>query len=250
MLGHRLRAIHVVVILGLLGADAQGVDAVGIERVVEEEAVLAGVLEHLLVAEVVEEIDQALGRDVGLVQRGRGRLVGRGFLDPRIGEGGQGGEVVGTVEQAAGGVGRSGHGGEDAQAHGQKIGGQGRLVGALARGVAAGDVAGFVGDDPQHLVGVLGRLEEAGVQEDRLPAHDEGVDLLVADQDDMDVVGVEPGRAPHRLALLVDPVLDLGVADDRDAGALGRGHAGRQEAGQEGKGGHGPKPALLTPPGP
>ncbi len=171
---------------------------------------------------------------MGLVQEGGGRLVGGGLLGAAIAEIGQGGEIVGAVEQAACCFRRSGGGGQNAQAHGQQIGGQGRLAAYVARHVAAGDVAGFVGDDPDQLVGVLGLLDQAGIDIDGQAAGGEGVDVLVADQHHVDVLGVQPRGFPDGQAVLVHDLLDLRVADDRDV--LGVGEAGRQ-AGRQGANG-------------
>ena len=112
MLGQRLGRIHHIVVGRLLGPYVQGVDPVRAQRVVVEEAVLAGIGEHFLVAEVVEEIDEAAGGHVRLFQEGGGRLVGGGLLGARIAVIGEGGEVVGAEQQSASRFRRTGRGGQ------------------------------------------------------------------------------------------------------------------------------------------
>jgi hypothetical protein len=83
----------------------------------------------------------------------------------------------------------------------------------LAREVAAGDVAGFVGDDADHLVGGLGLGQQAGVDEDLHPVGDEGVDALVVDDVDLHRRGIEAGGGEDRIGIGPQGCLDLGVAD-------------------------------------
>ena len=85
--------------------------------------------------------------------------------------------------------------------------------------VAAGDVAELVRDHALHLVGIVGRGDQAGMDVDDLAAGDEGVDLAVVDQDDLDVLGLKPGRLDQRPRDVAQQRLGLGVAQDR----LGRG---------------------------
>ena len=51
----------------------------------------------------------------------------------------------------------------------------------------AGDVAQFVCDHPLHFVGGAGRFDQPGVDIDRLPARDEGVDAGIADEHKLDI---------------------------------------------------------------
>ena len=58
---------------------------------------------------------------------------------------------------------------------------------------------------------------------DDLAAGDEGVDLAVVEQDDLDVLGLQPGRLDQRPRHVAQQRLGLGVAQDRlGAGRLGR----------------------------
>ena len=81
--------------------------------------------------------------------------------------------------------------------------------------VAAGDVAELVGDHALDLVGVVGGGDQAGMDVDDLAAGDEGVDRLVVDEDDLDVLGPEPGRLDERPRHVAEQRLGLGVAQDR-----------------------------------
>ena len=51
----------------------------------------------------------------------------------------------------------------------------------------------------------------------RRPSIDEGVERAVVDDDDLDVLLGEPGRLQDRLRVVAQQLLDLGVADDRQA---------------------------------
>ncbi len=79
------RVLHVPVGLRA-GPHRQGFDPVVAQRVVDEVGVLLGVGEDLLVAERIEEIDQALTGIAGLLEIGDRRLVSLRFLHPRIGQ--------------------------------------------------------------------------------------------------------------------------------------------------------------------
>ena len=63
---------------------------------------------------------------------------------------------------------------------------------------------------------------------DDLAAGDEGVDLAVVDQDDLDVLGLQPGRLDQRPRDVAQQRLGLGVAQDR----LGRGRLRRDREAQ------------------
>ena len=71
---------------------------------------------------------------------------------------------------------------------------------AHARQMAAGDVAGLVGEHADHFVGRLGLRQKPGMDEDALAAGDERVDARIVDQIDVHRAGIEPGRLEDRLA--------------------------------------------------
>ncbi len=101
-----------------------------------------------------------------------------------------------------------------------------RLDGAVlelllrAREMAAGDVAGFVRDHADHLVGRLGLGQQAGMDEDLHAVGDEGVDALVVDDVDLDREGIEAGRGEDRIGIGAQGRLDLGIADQAGAARL------------------------------
>ena len=81
--------------------------------------------------------------------------------------------------------------------------------------MAAGDVAELVRDHALHLVGIVGRGDQARMDVDDLAAGDEGVDLGIADQHDLDVLRLQPGRLDQRPRHVAEQRLGLGVAQDR-----------------------------------
>ncbi len=91
---------------------------------------------------------------------------------------------------------------------------RGKLL-AQPRQVAAGDVAGLVGQHADHLVRRLGVHQRAGIDEDALGVDDEGVERAIVDDGDLDVLLGEAGGAQDRLRVVAQQLLDLGVANDR-----------------------------------
>ena len=93
-------------------------------------------------------------------------------------------------------------------------------LGALADAddVSAGDMAQFVRDHALQLIGIVGRGQQAAVDIDDLPAGDEGVDLGIVDQHDLDVGGVEPGGLDQRARHVAEQQFGLAVAQDRLGG--------------------------------
>ena len=65
---------------------------------------------------------------------------------------------------------------------------------AAADGIAGDDVAELVRDHALQLVDIVGRLDQARLDVDRLAGRDEGVDLGIVEQDDLDAVRVEARR--------------------------------------------------------
>ena len=57
--------------------------------------------------------------------------------------------------------------------------------------MTAGDMAEFVGHDADELFRGFCFLNQAGIEEDVCAARDEGVDLAVLDEDDVDAVLVD-----------------------------------------------------------
>ena len=69
-----------------------------------------------------------------------------------------------------------------------------------------------MGDDALKLVGVVGFQNQAGV-ETHDPRGREGVHLLRADQQDIDVLRVDAGSPEDGLGIAEQYLLNLGVAD-------------------------------------
>ncbi len=91
---------------------------------------------------------------------------------------------------------------------------------ALARQMAARDMAGFVSQHADHLVRRLGFDQRADVDENLLPVGDEGVEAAVADQNDLRGARIDPGRAEDRSGIVAHELLDLRIADDLHARRL------------------------------
>ena len=75
-----------------------------------------------------------------------------------------------------------------------------RCPGRCGSSIAGDHVAKLVGDDALELVHIVGRLEQARLDIDRLAGGDEGVDLGIVEQDDVDAVRVEAGGDDQRRA--------------------------------------------------
>jgi hypothetical protein len=73
--------------------------------------------------------------------------------------------------------------------------------------------------------------QRAAIDENATPVGDEGVERTVVDDDDPNVLLRETCRPQQRLGVLLEQLLDLGVADDRRAAPLcACGHARAGEA--------------------
>jgi hypothetical protein len=81
--------------------------------------------------------------------------------------------------------------------------------------VAVGDVAELVRDDALDFIGVVGGLDESGVDVDGLAAGDERVDRIVVDQDDFYVAGREASCLDERVGHLREHGFGFGVAENR-----------------------------------
>ena len=108
--------------------------------------------------------------------------------------------------------------------------------------MAAGDVARFVGDDADHLVGSIGLHQGARVYEHVPAIEHEGVEGIILNDAHLDAPGTEPRRLENRLGVVVEDVLDLSVANEGQV--LRRRRDGRCQEPGDGKpaqeGGSGP----------
>ena len=83
----------------LIDPRRQGLDAIVGEGVIAEEGELLLVVEHFLVSEIIEEIDQAPARHAGPLEIGDRRLIRPRLLLARIAEGRDLGEIAGRIDQ-------------------------------------------------------------------------------------------------------------------------------------------------------
>ncbi len=97
----------------------------------------------------------------------------------------------------------------------------------------------LVGDDADDLVGDLGLRESARMHVDAAPVDHEGVEGLIVDDAHRHAPAAEAGRLEDRLRVVVEEVLDLGVANERQAlrqrsrDALKCSHGERHQRGPE-----------------
>ncbi len=104
---------------------------------------------------------------------------------------------------------------------------------AQAGEMAAGDMAGLVGHDADELVGAAAVENGAGIDEDAAAIGDEGVEGAAVDDDDVGLAAADIGDAEQRPGIVAQQILDLGVADDRQAARhLRARRRNRQQAGQ------------------
>ena len=202
------------------------------------EGVLLGVGDVLLLREALERHQHAAARLLGGIEERQARLVGGRFLLAALGHKRAHDDLVAAVHDALAGVAElvgvaaAGDAARNHEADAEDLREQGaRLIlgDARAQGghVAAGDVARFVGDHADHLVGRLRLHQRAGVDEDVAPVEHEGVEGIVLHDADLDAPGAQTGRAEDRLRVVGEQVLDLGVADQRQP-LRGGGHGSAQ----------------------
>ncbi len=197
-------------------------DALRRQRMGREVRIAPVELHALFLLQHAQEFDRAFGRLAGALQKGDARLVRRVLLGLRvlqerqqrtgsIGGAGARCRTASAGAAARGGGSRHGAAGQD---HLEDL--QRREAAQLllhARQMAAGDVAAFMRQHADQLVGRLGAHDQAGVDEDALAARHEGVERIVLDDHDLDRVGIETGGLPDRHHHGADVVLDFGVAD-------------------------------------
>ena len=190
---------------------------------VREEGAPAAADAQVLVLQDLEERDQTLGRAAGIGEIGHGGLV-RGLLlgpgegqDAALRHGGTTGDDGGPhLRRTGDGGGRPQHGTQETLHRGPLAGGDG------AAQMAARYVAGLVRDHARQLVRVLGPGQQPGVEEQVLAAGDEGVEGVVAQNDDVDGVRLEPGGAEDRVG---DPRIVSSISASRITVAARAGQA-------------------------
>uniref|UniRef100_A0A0N4ZJ07 Transcriptional regulator n=1 Tax=Parastrongyloides trichosuri TaxID=131310 RepID=A0A0N4ZJ07_PARTI len=222
VLSHALVAVALVVMGGRLDRWSQGLDPLRGQGVAAEIGIAALIREDFLGAEILEELDHAAPGFPGAFQGAGAGDVGLALLALHVTQGAERAEVLAGGQKRRARVRRAGDRGQGAQRHGHDHRLHPGVLGAVAQGVAVLDVPGLVGDHAQKLVGVLGPQNQAGVQPHDSPARGEGVQVVVVDQQDLDLVRVQAHGVEHGLGPLMDDALDLGVPDQ----ALGLGRGG------------------------
>ena len=172
----------------------------------------------------------------GPIQIGQARLVGRLLLaagkahEPALRIGLAAGDDRRPDPRVAGR-----HAGRHAQEGREDHLGRGALRGqGNPAQMAARDVPDLVRDHAGQLARVLRAHQEAGVEEQVHAAGDEGVQLIVLDDVDLDRIAPQSGRLKDRPGQLAQGVLDLGVADQANlSGRLRRHRRERQRRHQE-----------------
>jgi hypothetical protein len=83
--------------------------------------------------------------------------------------------------------------------------------------MATDNVAGLVGKHADDLIWRLCFHQRAGVDENVMRVHHESVERPLVDNDDVDVLIAEACHLEDRLGVVAQQLLDLGVANDRQA---------------------------------
>ena len=92
----------------------------------------------------------------------------------------------------------------------------GRVFHASAQ-MSAGQMAGFVRKHADHFVRRLGVEQCAGIDENVAAVHHKGIEGAVVEHDDLDVLLRKTGGLEDRRCVIAHQLLDLGVADQRQA---------------------------------
>ncbi len=209
---------------------AQAGDAICGHGMAAHERILVGGGNVFLLGEVLEGLEHAPAGLPGGLQELDACLVGGRFLRAALAQQRAHDHLVAAHHHAAaepGDLARvivaggcpTDHQADAQHGHQQRLGLVARDAVAQRRHVPAGDVAGLVRDHADDLVGRLGLQDGAGVQEHVEAVDHERVEALVADDAHGDVAA-EPCRLEDRPRVVLQQVLDLGVADEGNA--LGR----------------------------
>ncbi len=175
---------------------------------------------------------------MGRVEEGDGGLVGRGLLVLPVGKhhahrgvgAAEGGAHAKLTDIAGAGHGTRGHGGEADDLHHQRGGLRFRYLRPQPRQMAAFDVAAFVRDHADQLIGRLCIHDRAGMHEHVVAVDDEGVEGAVVDDVDIDVLRAEPGGFKDRLRIGPQQRFRLSVADQPGGVRRGGRHQRQREA--------------------
>ncbi len=180
--------------------------------------------EQRIVGEVLERVVHAFRGLAGHGQKADAGAVGRFFLRALIGQQRVHRQCLRRGEYGAADIAHLGiavarHHRGRAEQHADDH--RGLRIGeflAHLRKMAADDVAGLVREHADELIGHYRLHERAGIDENAVRIHDEGVERIVVDDDDLDVLIAQPGDFQNRRGVVAQQLFDLGVADHRDAG--------------------------------
>jgi len=193
-----------------------GVDTFAGQGMGAEIRVASGRDQKLLPRQLAQEFEHAFGRLTGPVEIFERRLIGRAFMRAGIGEERAQGGLLPTGRDRSAGAPTAGDGGAETEQHGEEGRTARRRHGFPApRQMAAGDMADFVGDNPDHLPGFLGRHEKPGMKEKVLAPGDERVEGVVIDQKYAHGGGIEPRDLQQWLRVHSDGIFGLRIANER-----------------------------------
>ncbi len=180
---------------------------------------LAARQQHFLAAQLFQDFHHAAAGLADLIEVFHAGLIGRLFLVAVILQQHAARHFRPAHHDAHTGLALAGRGdGDGAQHHRQDLRDActAQLV-LQARQMAAGDMAGFVRDHPHDLVGVVGAHQQPGIQEQVLPAGDEGVDIVAIDDEDADIVRLQPCRREQWRRIVADGIFDFRIANQAHA---------------------------------
>jgi len=180
------------------------------QRMSAHPAFLALARQQLVALQDFEKFQQPAGRLTAAVKKVERGVIGGGFLRDRELQKRALADSRRAEQRCAAAPEDRGAGGGDHRNDAFDARVAHRLLGAQY--MATGDMTGLVRDDPDQLVRVLGAQHQPAIDEDRLPASDKGIELIVLDEIDADIIGLQPGGAPDRGGHRFDVVFGLGVA--------------------------------------
>ncbi len=171
---------------------------------------------ELLVLELLEELEASLAGDTGRGKIFGARKVGSRFLGPAKGHEAAHRRLLAGRQDSHAGL---------ACARRHRSGAQHKAQDRNNRcfvdpvvnpdRMPSGNVTQFVRDYALELIDVVGGGQKSAVDIDNLPLRDEGIDLRIVDQDDLDALGVQACGFDERIANLLEQQLGFAVAQQR-----------------------------------
>ena len=219
--GQGFGGIDLVKVRLLRGTTPQKLNSVACQGMALKEREAPRLGEHLLIAEIVEKLDQPTRGKTGPFQIGDGGLVGSGLLSSGIGEGPKLAKVFRAAQERNACVRRARRGRQYAKPKADQKGLHCRLFHfTRSDRMATGGMAGFVGDDADQLVRIGGFGDQARINADQLAVHGDGVQFLIADEQDGDILRVQACSDKDGVGVGVQGLFNLGVTKEADASVL------------------------------